>query len=154
MVRIYILITYSTCYFTYFFCIFCILNIRQHIVHIILHILHLKFEFTFFYIFSRCILRPLAYYCILQECALIFSKKGDTSMSVALRHVFLGIIFDTTHLVQVFVTVEKFSTLMVLLCKNMDLVTCSPRGMMRLRDKVQHQRRCTNGVRPFLVHFD
>jgi hypothetical protein len=88
---------------------------------------------------------------MMRECALIFSTKGD--MSVAQRHVFLGIIFDT-HLGRLFVTEEKFSKLMEVWREIMELLTCSPRGMAKLRGKAQHQFRCIEGVRPFLVRFD
>ena len=36
----------------------------------------------------------------------------------------------------------------------MELVTCSPRNMSKLRGKAQHQFRCLEGVRPLLVGFD
>jgi hypothetical protein len=85
------------------------------------------------------------------DCALIFSTKGD--MSVAQRHTFLGIIFDT-HRGRLFITAEKFDKLMVLLREIMDLLTCSPRSMTKLRGKAQYQFRCLEGVRPFLPRFD
>ena len=40
---------------------------------------------------------------------------------------------------------------MALLKEIMDLVTCSPCGMTKLRGKAQHQFRCIERVRPFLV---
>ena len=88
---------------------------------------------------------------MMMDCALIFSQKGD--MSVKQRHVFLGIIFDT-HKGRLFVTIEKFEKLMVLLKEIRELLTCSPRGLAKLRGKAQHQFRCIEGVRPFLVRLD
>jgi hypothetical protein len=88
---------------------------------------------------------------MMQDCALVFSTKGD--MSVAQRHTFLGIIIDT-YLGRMFVAEEKFAKLMVLLKEIMELVTCSARNMAKLRGKAQHQFRCIEGVRPFLVRFD
>ena len=78
---------------------------------------------------------------MMRECALIFSTKCD--MSVAQLHVFLGIIFDT-HLGRLFVTGEKFHKLMELWREIMELLTCSPRGMTKLRGKAQHQFRCSS----------
>jgi hypothetical protein len=85
------------------------------------------------------------------DCALIFFTKGD--MSVSQRHTFLGIIFDT-HRGKLYITAEKFNKLMMLLLELMDLLTCSPRSMAKLRGKAQHQFRCLEGVRPFLSRFD
>ncbi len=53
-----------------------------------------------------------------------------------------------------YITVEKFAKLMTLLKEVMELVTCSPRNMSKLRGKAQHQFRCLEGVRPLLVGFD
>jgi hypothetical protein len=85
------------------------------------------------------------------DCALIFSTEGD--MSVSQRHTFLGIIFDT-HRGRLYITAEKFDKLMMLLRELMDLLTCSPHSMAKLRGKAQHQFRCLEGVRPFLSRFD
>ena len=74
-------------------------------------------------------------------------------MSVAQRHVFLGVIIDT-HVGRLFVTEEKFAKLMTLLQEVMGLLTCSSRSMARLRGKAQHQFRCIEVVRPFLVRLD
>ena len=49
---------------------------------------------------------------------------------------------------------EKFDKLMALLGEIMQLLTCSPRGMAKLRGKAQHQMRCMEGVRPFLVRLN
>jgi hypothetical protein len=84
---------------------------------------------------------------MVRDCAFVFSTKGD--MSVSQRHVFLGIIFDT-HDGRLFVTQEKFCKLMQSLHEIMELLTCSPRGMAKLRGKAQHQFLCFEGVRPFL----
>ncbi len=54
----------------------------------------------------------------------------------------------------IFVTEELFSKLMDLLQEVMGRLTCSARNMARLRGKAQHQLRCIEGVRPFLVRFD
>ena len=88
---------------------------------------------------------------MMTDCALVFSTKGD--MSVAQRHVFLGVIIDT-HVGRLYVTEEKFEKLMTLLREVMGLLTCSSRNMARLRGKAQHQFRCIEGVRPFLVRLD
>jgi hypothetical protein len=82
------------------------------------------------------------------DCALIFSTKGD--MSVSQRHTLLGIIFDPGRL---YITAEKFDKLMMLLRERMDLVLCSPRSMAKLRGKAQPHFRCLEGVRPFLSRF-
>jgi hypothetical protein len=88
---------------------------------------------------------------MMQDCALVFSTKGD--MTVSQRHVFLGIIFDTVK-GRIFVTKEKFDKLLELIREIADLQTCSPRNMARLRGKAQHQLRCIEGVRPYLVRFN
>ena len=43
---------------------------------------------------------------------------------------------------------------MALLGEIMQLLTCSPRGMAKLRGKAQHQMLCMEGVRPFLVRLN
>jgi hypothetical protein len=87
---------------------------------------------------------------IFTDCAPIFSTKGD--MSVSQRHTFLGIIFDT-HRGRLYITAEKFDKLMMLLRERMNLVSCSPRSMAKLRGKAQPHFRCLEGVRPFLSRF-
>ncbi len=62
---------------------------------------------------------------MMTDCALSFSTKGD--MAVRQRHVFLVIIFDS-HKGRLFVTVEKFGTLMALPNAIMDLLSCSRHG--------------------------
>ncbi len=79
------------------------------------------------------------------DCALVFSTKGN--MSVAQRHVFLGVVIDTVA-GRLVVTEAKFAKLMDL------LQTCSALNMALLRCKAKHQLRCIEGVRPFLVLFD
>jgi hypothetical protein len=88
---------------------------------------------------------------MMKDCALTFSTKGD--MTLAQRHLFIGIIFDT-HQGRMFIAAEKFAKLMTLLREIMELVTCSPRNMSKLRGKAQHHFRCLEGVRPLLVGFD
>ena len=88
---------------------------------------------------------------MMTDCALVFSTKGD--MAVRQRHIFLGIIFDSFR-GRIYVTEEKFRKLMALLREIMELLTCSPRGMAKLRGKAQHQMRCIEGVRPFLVRLN
>jgi hypothetical protein len=88
---------------------------------------------------------------MMKDCALTFSTKGD--MTLAQRHLFIGIIFDS-HQGRMFIAAEKFAKLMTLLREIMELVTCSPRNMSKLRGKAQHQFRCLEGVRPLLVGLD
>lgn len=88
---------------------------------------------------------------VMTECALVFSTKGD--MTMAQRHIFIGIIFDT-HQGRMYATIEKFAKLMALLKEVMELVTCSPWNMSKLRGKAQHQFRCLEGARPLLVGFN
>ncbi len=88
---------------------------------------------------------------MMSDCALTFSTKGD--MTLSQRHLFISIIFNT-HRGRMFVSAEKFAKLMALLKRIMELVTCSPRNMSKLRGKAKHQFRCLEGVRPLLVGFD
>ena len=65
----------------------------------------------------------------------------------------LGIIFNTFR-GRIYITKEKFDKLMALLWEIMQLLMCSPRGMAELRGKAQHQMRCMERVRPFLVRLN
>ena len=71
---------------------------------------------------------------------------GATATRISWHH---AIIFNTFR--GRIITKEKFDKLMTLLWEIMQLVTCSPQGMAKLRGKAQHQKRCIEGVRPFLV---
>ena len=53
-----------------------------------------------------------------------------------------------------YITKEKFDKLMALLWEIMQLLMCLPRGMAELRGKAQHQMRCMERVRPFLVRLN
>ena len=71
---------------------------------------------------------------------------GATATRISWHH---AIIFDTFR--GRIITKEKFDKLMTLLWEIMQLVTCSPQGMAKLRGKAQHQKQCIEEVRPFLV---